>query len=163
MDAIHAYVGLGSNLDDPVAQIRRAFAELDAIPDTCCVSRSPLYRSAPLGPRDQPDFINAVAGLDTRLDADRLLTELQAIEQAHDRVRTRRWGPRTLDLDLLLYGDLRRLDPRLSLPHPRLHERAFVLYPLYNIDPALHIPGLGPLENLLQHCPSQTIERLRDT
>lgn len=158
-----AYVGLGSNQADPVAQVRHALDELDALPRTRRVAHSPLYRSAPVGPDDQPDFINAVAALDTTLGADTLLSALQAIEQAHGRVRTRRWGPRTLDLDLLLYGDLQRDDPRLSLPHPRLHERAFVLQPLYTIAPQLRIPGRGMLTDLLANCPSQAIELLTDT
>lgn len=157
---VRAYVGLGSNQADPVAQVRLALDELDALPHTRQVAHSPLYRSAPVGPADQPDFVNAVAVLDTALDADTLLSELQAIEQAHGRVRTRRWGPRTLDLDLLLYGDLQRDDPHLSLPHPRLHERAFVLRPLYTVAPDLHIPGHGSVADLLSTCPSLDIELL---
>lgn len=160
---VRAYVGLGSNQADPVAQVRRALDELDALPHTRQVARSPLYRSAPVGPADQPDFINAVAALDTALDADNLLNALQAIEQAHGRVRTRRWGPRTLDLDLLLYDDLQRDDPHLCLPHPRLHERVFVLRPLYTVAPHLRIPGHGALADLLANCPSQDIELLADT
>lgn len=158
---VRAYIGLGSNLDDPVSQVQRAFAELDAIPVTRCLARSPLFRSAPIGPQDQPNFINAVAAVDTDLDADRLLDELQALERYHQRIRHRRWGPRTLDLDLLLYGSETRADRWLTLPHPRLHERAFVLHPLYTIAPHLHVPGLGSLRQLVADCPVQAIERFQ--
>lgn len=157
-----AYVGLGSNQTDPIDQVRRALFELDQLPRTRRAAHSPLYRSAPVGPADQPDFINAVAALDTELDADALLSELQAIELAHGRVRVRHWGPRTLDLDLLLYDDLRRNDPRLTLPHPHLHERVFVLRPLYTIAPDLHIPGHGSVAELLSTCPPLDIEQLTD-
>jgi 2-amino-4-hydroxy-6-hydroxymethyldihydropteridine diphosphokinase len=157
-----AYVGLGSNQADPLDQVRRALFELDQLPRTRRAAHSPLYRSAPVGPADQPDFINAVAALDTELDADALLSELQAIELAHARVRVRHWGPRTLDLDLLLYDDLRRNDPRLTLPHPHLHERVFVLRPLYTIAPDLHIPGHGSVAELLSTCPPLDIEQLTD-
>lgn len=156
-----AYVGLGSNQTDPVDQLRRALLELDLLPRTRLAAQSPLYRSAPVGPPDQPRFINAVAALETALDATALLDGLQAIEQAHGRIRTRRWGPRTLDLDLLLYDDLRRDDPRLTLPHPRLHERAFVLQPLHAIAPDLWIPGHGRVVDLLSICPYLDIEQLR--
>ncbi len=158
---VRAYIGLGSNLADPEAQITRAFAELDGLPASRCLARSPLYRSAPIGPQDQPDFINAVAALDTDLSPADLLTGLQALEQRHRRVRRRHWGPRTLDLDLLLYGSEIRSSTRLTLPHPRLHQRAFVLFPLYTIAPQLHVPGLGSLQHLVEVCPAQAIERLQ--
>jgi len=154
-----AFVGLGANLDDPVGHVRRAFSDLGRIPATRCVLRSGLYRNPPLGPADQPDYINAVAGLDTGLAAEALLDALQAIERAHGRVRGAvRWGPRTLDLDLLLYGDRCRDDPRLTLPHPGLHRRAFVLYPLREIAPGLVIPGCGPVEALAACCPGVELE-----
>ncbi|KXS37173.1 MAG: 2-amino-4-hydroxy-6-hydroxymethyldihydropteridine diphosphokinase [Halomonadaceae bacterium T82-2] len=130
-----AYVGLGSNLDDPEHQVRRALAELDALPLTRCEAGSPLYRSTPMGPQDQPPFINAVARLATHLSPLALLDQLQALEQRHRRVRRRHWGPRTLDLDLLLYGDCRGRWPRLTLPHPGITERNFVLVPLADIAP----------------------------
>jgi len=160
MTFVRAYVGLGSNLDDPLTHVRQAFRDLDAIPQSRGVARSPLYRSKPLGPQDQPDYINAAAALETTLSADDLLRALQAIEAAHGRIRQQRWGPRTLDLDLLLYGDLVRQDSDLTLPHPRLHERAFVLGPLYAIAPGLVIPGRGAVRRLLRACSRSGIELL---
>lgn len=134
------YVGLGSNLDAPVDQIRRAFEELDALPLTNCMAVSRLYASRPVGPQDQPDFINAVAYLRTRLSPLALLDQLQALEQRHRRVRQRRWGPRTLDLDLLLYGNETLDLPRLRVPHPAMASRAFVLLPLAELSPQLQLP-----------------------
>lgn len=151
---IRAYVGLGSNLDDPQAQLQRAMQALTEIPDTQLVAHSGLYRSAPLGGLDQPDYLNAVAALDTQLSAMALLTELQAIEHRQGRVRsTQRWQPRTLDLDLLLYGEMQLQDAALTVPHPGLPSRAFVLYPLQEIAPDLVIPGLGELSALIAKCP----------
>jgi len=158
--AVSAYIGLGSNLDDPETQVRQAFDELAAIPSTQLVVCSPLYRSDPLGPPGQPDYINAVARLDTELDAEALLDALQAIELAHHRQREIHWGPRTLDLDLLLYGDAVIANERLRVPHPHLAERAFVLYPLADIAPALQVPGQGALAQLLAACPPRGLERL---
>ncbi len=161
MQPARAYIGIGSNLDDPIQHARRAFQVLSGILASCCVARSPLYRSAPVGgPPDQPDYINAVAALDTGLTPGQLLAVLQALELAQGRTRTVRWGPRTLDVDLLLYDRLICDDPRLILPHPRLHERAFVLYPLYDIAPTLTIPGLGSLHELRANCPQQGLIRL---
>lgn len=161
MRSARAYVGIGSNLDDPPSQVRRAFQALAVLPASRCVARSPLYRTGPVGgPPGQPDYLNAVAALDTALDPDALLTALQEIESAQGRTRTVRWGPRTLDLDLLLYGTLTRVEPRLTLPHPRLHERAFVLYPLYDIAPTLLLPGRGRLREWLARCPPLDITRL---
>jgi 2-amino-4-hydroxy-6-hydroxymethyldihydropteridine diphosphokinase len=162
MKPVQAYIGIGSNLDDPVSQVRQAIPALNAIPRSRCVVCSPLYRSQPLGPPGQPDYINAVAELVTALTALELLAVLQAIENKHGRVRTIRWGPRTLDLDMLLYGDLILADPRLTVPHPRLHERAFVLYPLYAIAPDLKLPDGRALEMLLRCCPPGDIERLEE-
>jgi 2-amino-4-hydroxy-6-hydroxymethyldihydropteridine diphosphokinase len=155
-----AYIGIGSNLNAPVDQVRQAILELERIPNTCNVVCSPLYLSAPLGPTDQPDYINAVAGIETSLSPNALLNALQDIEQRHGRVRNVRWGPRTLDLDLLLYDDLRQNDSALILPHPRMHERIFVLQPLRDIAPELAIPGLGKIEQLLRNCPPLDIRRL---
>jgi 2-amino-4-hydroxy-6-hydroxymethyldihydropteridine diphosphokinase len=161
MPSARAYIGIGSNLDDPPSQVRRAFQALAALPASRCVARSPLYRTTPVGgPSGQPDYLNAVAALDTTLDPEALLTALRGIESAQGRMRTVRWGPRTLDLDLLLYDALIRNDPRLTLPHPRLHERAFVLYPLYDIAPALLLPGLGRLREWLASCPPLGTTRL---
>ena len=147
-----AYVGVGSNLEDPRTQVLTALDELDRLPDTRLVKKSSLYRSAPLGLADQPDFLNAVAQLDTGLPAARLLAEMQALESRHRRTRSFRDAPRTLDLDLLLYGDLNVRTPQLAIPHPRMHERAFVLKPLLEISPQLPFS--------LDACAGQRIERL---
>lgn len=161
MRPARAYIGIGGNLDDPVSQVRRALQALAVLPACRRVACSPLYRTAPVGgPPDQPDYINAVAALDTTLAPKNLLAALQALEEARGRVRTERWGPRTLDLDLLLYDRRVSDDPALTLPHPRLHERAFVLYPLYDIAPDLDIPGRGSLVELMARCPARTIARL---
>ncbi len=157
---VRAYVGLGSNLDRPADRVRAAFDALDRLEGTRCVGRSPLYLSEPLGPPGQPRYVNAAAGLQTALAPSVLLRALHAIEVDHGRIRGVRWGPRTLDLDLLVYDGLRQDDPGLTLPHPRLHERAFVLYPLQDIAPDLIIPGLGPLGELLARCPGAGLKRL---
>lgn len=161
MRPLRAYIGIGSNLDDPVTQVRWALQSLHVLPASRCVAQSPLYRTVPVGgPPDQPDYINAAAALDTTLPPDELLMILQELEAARGRVRSLRWGPRTLDLDLLLYDRITRADPRLTLPHPRLHERAFVLYPLYDIAPRLDIPGWGRLAELLARCAPTAVVRL---
>jgi 2-amino-4-hydroxy-6-hydroxymethyldihydropteridine diphosphokinase len=147
-----AYVGIGSNLDEPRAHVTRAFEELDRLPHTRVVKRSSLYRSAPLGHADQPDFINAVARLETGLPAERLLAEMQEVEQRHGRERSFPNAPRTLDLDLLLYGEKTIALPRLTVPHPRMRERAFVLKPLLEIAPELPFA--------LDHCKDQRVERI---
>jgi 2-amino-4-hydroxy-6-hydroxymethyldihydropteridine diphosphokinase len=135
-----AYVALGSNLDDPARQVESALEELDRLPHTRVVKRSSLYRTAPVGYANQPDFINAVAQLETGLPAERLLEELQALEARHGRQRSFPNAPRTLDLDLLLYGRLVLKTERLTLPHPRMREREFVLAPLREIAPDVEIP-----------------------
>jgi 2-amino-4-hydroxy-6-hydroxymethyldihydropteridine diphosphokinase len=132
-----AYVGIGSNLEDPQAQVLEAFEELDRLPHTRVVKRSSLYRTAPVGHAAQPDFINAVARLETGLSAERLLAEMQQVEERHGRKRSFANAPRTLDLDLLLFGDAKLSSPALTVPHPRMHERAFVLKPLLEIAPDL--------------------------
>lgn len=139
-----AYVGIGSNLGDPVAAVRAAFDALESLPDTRVPLRSSLYRSAPVGPQDQPHFVNAVAGLLTQLAAADLLRALQSLEDAAGRERGgERWGPRTLDLDLLAYSTQVIDAPGISVPHPRIAERNFVLLPLSEIAPSLVIPGRG--------------------
>ncbi|HHO68126.1 MAG TPA: 2-amino-4-hydroxy-6-hydroxymethyldihydropteridine diphosphokinase [Gammaproteobacteria bacterium] len=159
-EAVTAWIGLGSNLEDPAGQLRRAFDELARLPHTGLDGRSPLYRSPPMGPPDQPDYVNAVARLRTTLAPLALLRALQDIEAAHGRVRAVHWGPRTLDLDLLLYGD-RVIDaPGLQVPHPGLAARDFVLRPLADLAPDLEIPGLGPLAALLAACPAGKLEPL---
>ena len=131
------YVGIGSNLADPVRQVSAALRELDVLPHTRLVKQSSLYRSAPVGHDEQPDFVNAVAQLETALPAERLLAELHEIEARHGRTRSFPNSPRTLDLDLLLYGDAVLALSALTVPHPRMHERAFVLKPLLEIAPQL--------------------------
>jgi 2-amino-4-hydroxy-6-hydroxymethyldihydropteridine diphosphokinase len=153
-----AYVGLGSNLGDPRRQLREAVHALAALPATRLVAASGLYRSAPLGNPDQPEFLNAVAALDTELDPEALLDGLQAIEERHGRERPFRNAPRTLDLDLLLYGARVQATDRLTLPHPRMHERAFVLRPLADLAPGAAIPGRGPVRALLEGCRDQLAE-----
>ncbi len=139
--AVRACIGLGSNLGEPERQLRRAVAALGALPDSRLLAVSSLYRNPPMGPADQPDYLNAVALLETALEPEPLLDALQAIEGAQGRVRDgTRWGPRTLDLDLLLYGDRRIDGRRLRVPHPGLAERAFVLRPLAEIAPGLVLP-----------------------
>ncbi|QFT86522.1 2-amino-4-hydroxy-6-hydroxymethyldihydropteridine pyrophosphokinase [Halomonas sp. THAF12] len=136
-----AWIGLGSNLDDPHGHVERALAELDALPLTRRRRASSRYASRPLGPADQPDFVNAVAELSTRLSPLALLDQLQALEQRHGRVRGRRWGPRTLDLDLLLFDDREMATPRLTLPHAEMTHRAFVLVPMAELAPGLRLPN----------------------
>ena len=155
-----AWIGLGSNLDAPRRQIEGAFAELEALPGTRLEGRSSLYSSSPMGPADQPDYVNAVALLETDLAPLVLLDALQAIEAQHGRVRERRWGPRTLDLDLLLYDERVMATPRLTLPHPGIGERDFVLLPLMEIAGDIEIPGRGRASRLLAQCPARTARRI---
>jgi len=155
-----AYIGIGSNLEDPQTQVAQAFDELARLARTRLSARSSLYRSAPLGYAAQPDFINAVAELDTALGARELLAELQGIEARHGRQRSFANAPRTLDLDLLLYGDTRIDEPHLVVPHPRMHERAFVLRPLVEIAPQALIPGRGSAAACLAVCKPQRLERM---
>jgi 2-amino-4-hydroxy-6-hydroxymethyldihydropteridine diphosphokinase len=143
-----AWIALGSNLGDPCGEILRAFAELDTLPETTLCARSRLYRTRAVGPIPQDDFVNAAAELETGLEPEPLLDELLALEARHGRVRHEHWGPRTLDLDLLLYDDATIATPRLSVPHPRLAERAFVLAPLSDIAPETHVPGAGLVAEL---------------
>ncbi|MCU0793127.1 MAG: 2-amino-4-hydroxy-6-hydroxymethyldihydropteridine diphosphokinase [Opitutaceae bacterium] len=138
---VTAYVALGSNLDDRRAHLEAAFAALDALPDTRVEARSAIYETAPLGPAGQQDYLNAVARLSTALTPHALLDALLAIERARGRVRAERWGPRTLDLDLLVHGDAVVRDDRLTLPHPGLPDRAFVLAPLHDVAPGLVLDG----------------------
>lgn len=141
--AARAFIGLGSNLHDPARQVERALLELQQLPGTRLLARSSLYRTAPMGLAGQPDFVNAVALVETVLEPAVLLAELLELERRHGRVRTVANGPRTLDLDLLMHGDANIDLPGLRLPHPRLHERAFVVVPLAEIAPSLAIPGHG--------------------
>lgn len=155
-----AYVALGSNIESPREQVLKAFRELDQLQDTRVVARSSLYRTAPVGYLDQPDFVNAVAQVATSLNAHDLLNALLGIERAHGRSREFKNAPRTLDLDLLLYEDLAIAEPGLTLPHPWLHERAFVLVPLNDIAPLLEIPGRGSVARLLSALPDAGLEKI---
>lgn len=148
---VPAYVGIGSNLDDPEVQVQTALHALSALPETRCISQSATLRNPALGPQPQPDFINAVAGLLTRLPAADLLDALLAIEQRQGRLRhpDLRWGPRRIDLDLLVYGDTVLETDRLVIPHPGIASRNFVLFPLLEIAPGLRVPGLGPVRRLV--------------
>jgi len=155
-----AYIALGANLGNPVATINDAIDVLVALRGSLFVAVSSLYRTAPVGLRRQPDFINAVVAVKTRLEPRELLEELFAIEAHFGRERTVRNAPRTLDLDLLLHGETVLHDAALTLPHPRMHERAFVLAPLAEIAPELMIPGHGSVAALLARCADQRIHRL---
>ncbi len=157
---VRAFVALGSNLGDPQATVQAALAALGNLPRSTLTAVSSLYLSAPVGLYNQPDFINAVAALETQLSADALLEELFAIEARFGRKRDYLHAPRTLDLDLLLHGDETRRTAQLTLPHPRMHERAFVLLPLLEIAPNAVIPGHGPATALLESVCSQTLTRL---
>ena len=157
-----AYIGLGSNLQDPHGQLRRAFADLEGLPDTHVVAKSSLYRSAPIGLLDQPDFVNAVAKISTALKPQELLKLLLHIEYQHGRERSVRNAPRTLDLDVLLYDKVQLDEHGLTIPHPQMHLRAFVLQPLLEIEPDVSIPGIGQAQGLLRACADQVLEKLQD-
>jgi len=156
-----AYVGIGANLGDAGATIEAAFVALAALPATVLVARSSLYRSAPVDAAG-PDFLNAVVALDTAIEPEALLEALHTIEARHGRTRGRRNAPRTLDLDLLTHGVQRREGPGLVLPHPRLHERAFVLLPLLELAPAIGLPGIGALAARLPALAGQRVEQLTE-
>ncbi len=155
-----AFVGVGANLGDPAAQVRAAIAALAALPGTRLVAASSLYRTSPVGYADQPDFVNAAALLETTLAPRALLAALQAIEARSGRTRSFQDAPRVLDLDLLLYGGEVIDEPDLAVPHPRLHDRAFALAPVVEIDPAVVIPGRGPARDWLARCTDRRIARL---
>jgi len=163
MNPVRAVVALGSNLDGPESRVRRAFDEVGALPSTRLLARSALYRTAPVGFADQPAFVNACALVETSLGARELLEGLLAIERRHGRVRDIPNGPRTLDLDIVLYGDTQRHEHGLTLPHPRAHERAFVLAPLLDVWPDAIIPGRGAAAAFRDGVSGQAIERLDDT
>lgn len=156
-----AFIGLGSNLEDPHRQLQHAFSDIERLPDTQLIARSSRYRSAPLGLLNQPDFINAVAKIATRLKPYDLLKALLDIEHQHGRKRTVRNAPRTLDLDVLLYDDEQLHEHGLTIPHPQMHLRAFVLHPLLEIAPDANIPGRGRAKELLSACQDQVLEKLQ--
>ena len=156
-----AYSGIGSNLDDPVRQVKEALEELDTIPDSVLIDQSSLYSSKPMGPADQPDYVNAVAAIDTLLSPGELLQALQKIEQRLGRQHTgEKWGPRVIDLDLLLYGKKKISTDTLTVPHPGLHERDFVIIPLAEIAGNMSIPGKGQLSTLIAACENHSVKKL---
>jgi 2-amino-4-hydroxy-6-hydroxymethyldihydropteridine diphosphokinase len=155
-----AYIGIGSNQGDARAHVLQAFDELARLPGTRLEGRSALYRSEPVDAPGQSDYVNAAGGVDTDLTAAQLLAALQDIELRHGRERTHPNAPRTLDLDLLLYGEMSFASAMLTLPHPRMHQRAFVLLPLLDLDPRLEVPGLGTARELLARCAGQRIVRM---
>ena len=157
---IRCFIGLGSNLEDPIQQVRDALAELSILPRSSLKAQSSLYRSDPVGPAGQPDYINAVAELVTDLEAHELLDQLQAIEQLHQRKRVQHWGPRTLDLDLLLYGEQQIETSRLTVPHPYMSQREFVLYPLAEIASDLQLPAGNHIDELLAKCPMGSLQQV---
>jgi 2-amino-4-hydroxy-6-hydroxymethyldihydropteridine diphosphokinase len=152
---------VGSNLEDPHAQVLRAYDALDRLPATRTILRSPLYASQPFGPVSQPDFVNAVAGVLTQLDAHALLAALRALEAEFGRpAQHPKWGPRVIDLDLLVFGRQRFAQPELTVPHPGVVERNFVLYPLADIAPDLEVPGFGQVAELKGRVASGGVHRL---
>jgi len=164
MPVIDAYIGLGSNLADPQAQVSRALQELSEIKNTQLIKSSSLYISKPMGPSDQPDYINAVAKIATQLSPEELLSALQEIEQAHQRERKQqRWGPRTLDLDIILFGELQMDTTRLQIPHYGVAVREFVLVPLQELQSDLLIPGKGSVADLVDQLPSYKLERIENS
>ena len=156
------FIGLGSNLGESCDQLRRALADLDRLPGTRLLAQSSFYRSAPVGYLDQPDFVNAVAKITTTLTPQDLLSALLHIERQYGRERVFVNAPRTLDLDVLLYDDLQIHEPGLTVPHPQLHLRAFVLQPLLEIAPDCTIPGAGSARHAMQGCLDQVLEKLAD-
>ena len=155
-----AYIALGSNLEQPQRQLQAGFDALARLPDTQLIAQSSLYRSAPVGYVNQPDFVNGVAAIRTGLAPHALLDALLAIEREQGRAREFPNAPRTLDLDIVLYGERVIREPGLSVPHPRMHERAFVLQPLLELDSTISVPGKGLANTLLSACSSQKIERI---
>lgn len=156
---IRVYVAIGSNQSQPLQQANAALEALAHIPQTRLIVCSSFYRTKPLGPQNQPDFLNAVVALDTRLPAEQLLDHTQHIERNQGRVRKdERWGPRTLDLDMLLYGDSQIATERLTVPHYGLKEREFMLYPLAEIAPDLVLPDGTPLAECLKHVPQNGMQ-----
>ncbi|MGY6274459.1 2-amino-4-hydroxy-6-hydroxymethyldihydropteridine diphosphokinase [Methylomonas sp. MgM2] len=158
---VEAYIGLGSNLDNPMNHILSAAQELRALEHVEQIAMSPLYRSRPVGPQNQPDYINAVIRIRTRLTPMDLLKKCQTLENTHGRERLVRWGARTLDVDILLYHDNVIDLSELKIPHPELPNRAFVLYPLADVAPTnLTVPGNGSLASLLAACPANGLYKI---
>lgn len=164
MAPLRCYIGLGANLDEPVTQLQQAVQALKQLTQSSLVTVSGFYGSKPMGPQDQPDYVNAVAAIDTMLSAEQLLDALQQIEQQQGRRRkAERWGPRTLDLDILLYGDHVIATERLTVPHYGLRVREFVLYPLHDIAPQLRLPDGTVLSSLLAQVPLNGLQKLHSS
>lgn len=155
-----SFIALGANLGQPLQQLQSAIKALQQLEQSVLLAQSPWYRSVAIGPGDQPDYINGVVKIETGLQPEQLLAALQTIENDHGRERSQRWGARTLDLDILLFGDLELDTDTLCIPHPRMTERAFVLYPLFDLNPDLILPCGTPLESLLAHCPAEGLRAL---
>jgi 2-amino-4-hydroxy-6-hydroxymethyldihydropteridine diphosphokinase len=160
VNLVPAFIALGANLRDPEQQVQAAVEELAMLRDTRLMGVSSLYRSAPVGYLDQPEFVNAVAAIETALVPRALLDALLAIERSYGRVRQFPNAPRTLDLDIVLYGDLEVDEPGLTIPHPRMHERAFVVVPLAEIAPEIVVPGRGPVRDLLAGLDASSVIKL---
>jgi 2-amino-4-hydroxy-6-hydroxymethyldihydropteridine diphosphokinase len=143
MENIEAFIGLGANLGDPAKMLAEAISDLNQQDGISVVQCSSLYRTTPVGKTDQPDFINVVVRIETSLPPEKLMTSILDTEHRHGRTRQDRWGPRTIDIDLLIYGNTLIVSDSLTIPHPRMHERRFVLVPLIEIAPSLKIPGTG--------------------
>jgi 2-amino-4-hydroxy-6-hydroxymethyldihydropteridine diphosphokinase len=160
LNLVPAYIALGSNLEDPEKQVRSGIEALAMLPDSRLALMSSLYRSAPVGYVNQPDFVNAVAMIETALAPRALLDQLLRVERRHGRIRDFANGPRTLDLDILLYDDAPYDDAELTVPHPRMHERAFVLVPLAEIAPDVHIRGFGSARELAARSDAAGLQKL---
>ncbi len=165
MQAVKAYIGIGSNLADPRQQVIDAFSYLDQVRDSQLLQHSSLYQTEAISDIEQEDYINAVACLKTTLKPTELLLELQAIEQAFYRQRSAglKWAPRTMDLDILLYGELHMNDTHLTIPHAEMQNRLFVLQPLREISGDLYIAGLGSVDYMIKHAPPMRINRLPES
>jgi 2-amino-4-hydroxy-6-hydroxymethyldihydropteridine diphosphokinase len=156
------FVALGANLGEPLQQLESALAAIGQLPQCSLTGTSPWYRSKAVGPGPQPDYINGAAMLETTLSPQELLTQLQAIEHAHGRERSQHWAARTLDLDILLYGNIELNSDQLRIPHQHMQQRNFVLFPLYDLAPELTLPCGTPLESLLARCSREGLQRLGD-
>ena len=157
---ILAYIAVGSNLANPLNQVTTAFNEIGNMPKSKLIKKSSCYSSSPLGYKDQPDFVNAVVSIETELSPHELLLELQMIESSHKRERSFPNAPTTLDLDILLYGDLRIDEPKLTIPHPRMHERAFVIFPLQEINENISVPPFGDIAKIARGLDPENTKRI---
>lgn len=151
------YIGLGSNIENPCLQVKNAIKALDGLVDTKVIKDSGYFKSKPMGPEDQPDYVNAVVAIETELNAADLLTQCQLIERQQGRVKTRHWGERSIDLDILLYADEQIEQDDLTVPHPGISQRDFVYMPLLNINPEIEIPGRGMLKSLVAFEPGAVV------